>query len=113
MQLPRSSALALLFLLAMSSHGAEVNAPNVRVAYDGIAESDAQAIADTLSAARKVYVEHFGFDMPESILCTVECGADKPSRLFTDGNDRVFLSMPSPGARLASPAAGSLRFRMR
>ena len=39
----------------------------------------------TRSAARDVYEQHFGFDMPELIRCTVECGPDKGSRLYTDG----------------------------
>ena len=52
-----------------------------------------------------MYEKHFGFDMPDDIRCTVECGPDKGSRLYTDGEDRVFLSMPSadkllrPGSR--------------
>jgi hypothetical protein len=101
--MPRLPVVLLLILLAATARGAEVNAPNVRVTYDGIDESQAQAIADTLSAARKVYVEHFGFEMPGRIICTVDCGADKTSRLFTDGNDRVFLSMPSAD-KLARPS---------
>ncbi|HZN69257.1 MAG TPA: hypothetical protein VFB66_28540 [Tepidisphaeraceae bacterium] len=77
-------------------------APHVTVNYDGIPDGHARAIAETLSAARHVYAEAFGFDMPEMITCTVECGAGKGSRLYTDGNDRVFLSLPSAD-RLARP----------
>src|SRR5439155_9675515 len=73
----------------------------------GISEPQAQAIADTLAEARKAYVELFGFDMPARIECTVECGADKPTRLFTDGEDRVFLSMPSPDKLLRPSKSGT------
>jgi hypothetical protein len=88
--------LGVLLGAAVSAGGAEVAAPHVTVTYEGVSEPQAKAIADTLSAARDVYVKHFGFDMPDKIRCEVVCGAGKPSRLYTDGEDRVFLSMPSP-----------------
>jgi hypothetical protein len=98
---------AVLAILAAPVGAADVRAPGVRVEYDGITEPQAQAIADTLSEARKVYVELFGFAMPARIDCTVECGADKPTRLFTDGEDRVFLSMPSPDKLLRPAKSGT------
>ena len=90
-------------LLAAAARGAVVEVPHVRVTYEGITEQQAKAIADTLSAARKVYAEGFGFDMPARVHCTVDCGEGKGSRLFTDGEDAVFLSLPSAD-KLARPA---------
>ena len=97
----------MLLLASTGASGAVVTAPNVRVEYQGVTEQQATAIAHTLSAARKVYVDHFGFDMPDRIFCTVECGPDKASRLFTDGEDRVFLSMPSPEKLLRPTRSGT------
>src|SRR5215208_1901938 len=98
--------LAVAFLSPALVEAAEVSAPHVKVAYDGISEPQAKAIAQTLSAARDVYEEHFGFGMPELIRCTVECGPDKGSRLYTDGEDCVFLSMPSADKLLRPGKSG-------
>jgi hypothetical protein len=106
MPVARALAIALL-LVATRASGAVVTAPNVRVEYEGITEGQATAIAQTLSAARNVYVEKFGFDMPDRIHCSVECGDGKASRLFTDGEDRVFLSMPSPDKLLRPANSGT------
>jgi hypothetical protein len=97
------SALATVLLLStIPVSAATVEAPNVKVNYDGIDAKQAESIAKTLSAARSVYVTRFGFDMPQTISCTVECGPGKAARLYTDGNDRVFLSLPSKD-KLAKP----------
>lgn len=98
----------LLFFTAITpTRAAEGSAADVRVEYEGIDAQQAQSIADTLSAARKVYVEHFGFAMPERIHCIVECGDGKSARLFTDGEDRVFLSLPSPDKLLRPGKSGT------
>jgi len=85
-----------------SARADEVRADHVRVEYDGIDETHAKSIAKTISAARRAYVEALKFPMPETILVKVDCGPKQPSRLFTDGKDRVFLSLPS-SERLAPP----------
>jgi len=74
---------------------ATVGAPNAEVKYDGIDQKQANAIAQTISAARKVYVEDFGFDMPETILASVSAKAEQPTRLFNDGVNRLNLSIPN------------------
>jgi hypothetical protein len=107
MRRTRGSIPLLLLLICTGASGAVVTAPNVRVEYEGISADQANAIAQTLSAARKVYAEQFGFDMPDRILCSVECGAGKESRLYTDGEDRVFLSMPSPDKLLRPAKSGT------
>src|SRR5687767_11932588 len=99
----RVVAFLITCLVTAAARGAVVEAPHVRVTYEGITEQQAKAIADTLSAAWKVYAEGFGFDMPARVHCTVECGEGKGSRLFTDGEDAVFLSLPSAD-KLARPA---------
>jgi hypothetical protein len=78
-------------------------APHVRVTYEGISEKQAQAIADVVSAARESYTGEFGADMPETLLCTVRCGAANEMRLFNDGKDSISLSMPT-AQKLAPPA---------
>ena len=77
--------------------------PHVELKYDGIDEPHARAIVETIAAARDVYINHFGFEMPQTIRASVTCAAGQPSRLFTDGNDRLFLSMPDKRA-LAPPS---------
>ena len=105
-------AVRLVFLVALLAlpglaEGAgpdAAEAPHVRVTYDGIDARQAAAVAGTLSAARDVYARRFGFDMPQTITCTVTVGPGQPARLYTDGNDRVFLSLPSKD-KLAKPQA--------
>jgi hypothetical protein len=69
----RATAIVLLSaLLTMSppAAGAEAAAPHVTVTvtvtHDGITAPQAKAIAEALSAARQVYVDHLGFAMPET-----------------------------------------------
>ena len=101
------SLLLPLLLLTAGATAAEVSAPHVKVTYEGIGEQQAKAIVETLSAAHRVYADHFGFDMPETVRCTVQCGPGKPSRLFTDGHDRVVLSMPSAEKLLRPGKSGT------
>jgi hypothetical protein len=106
----RTLPALLLTLAALSPApvlGAEVTAPHVRVTYEGITDKQAEAVAQTLSAAREAYEKHFGFDMPDEIRCSVECGPGKASRLYTDGEDRVFLSMPSADKLLRPAKSGT------
>src|SRR5262245_33742343 len=85
----RITALLMFVALPLRVHAAVVSAPNVEVNYSGIDQDQAQAIANTLSAARGVYADDFGLDMPSKITCEVTCGAGNPTRLYTDGSDRV------------------------
>jgi hypothetical protein len=74
-----------------------------KVTYDGITAEQATALANTVAAARQVYAGELGFDMPATVALTVTCGPGQPTRLFNDGKDQVFLSIPSPDS-LAPPA---------
>ncbi|MCG3130862.1 MAG: hypothetical protein FLDDKLPJ_01635 [Phycisphaerae bacterium] len=82
----------LVFAPAQSSSTAV--APHVRVEYRGLSSSQAQAIADTLSAAWTVYRDEFGFDMPGTVHVDAAIDRQASSRLYTDGNDRVYLTLP-------------------
>ncbi len=96
-------ALATVLILT-SPVGAEVaTVPHAKVSYEGIEARQANALAETIAAARKVYIDDFGFDMPDTVVCSVTCGPDEATRLYTDGEDRLFLSLPSKD-KLAKPA---------
>ena len=99
--------LTAVFLAPAVSVAEVTNAPNVTVNHTNLDAAAATAIAKTLSAARVVYVEQFGLDMPEKILATVAIGPKEPTRLYTDGNDRVYLSL-SDAAKLAKPQSSSV-----
>ncbi len=66
---------------------------NVVVTYDDIEQQYVQAIARVAAAARKVAVEQFGFDMPETIKMNATQDAKQPVRLFNDGQDRLYLNV--------------------
>ena len=55
----------------------------------------AKAIAETIAAARTVYLDDFACDMPDTIHGELTMKAEAPTRLFTDGKDHLFLSVPS------------------
>jgi len=100
------SVVSVLVLTAMAS-AAAITAPNVQLGYEGIDDKYADAIAQTLSAALKVYTDDFGFDMPKTVVASVTCAEGTPTRLFTDGKDHVTLTIPSQD-RLAKPAASGV-----
>lgn len=98
-----SLAAFLCLLLTIAVLGDEATAPHAEVTYTGIDTKQATALAETLSAAWKVYTEEFGFDLPPIVRCEVTCAPDQPTRLYTDGQDHLFLSLPSK-EKLARPA---------
>lgn len=69
-------------------------APHVRVEYRELSPAQAQAIADTLSTAWTVYRDEFGFDMPDVVHVDAAIDRQASSRLFTYGNDHVYLTLP-------------------
>ncbi len=68
---------------------------HVVVSHTGIGEEYARAIGRTIAAARAVASERYGFDMPETIVATVTVDPKGRTRLFTDGKDRIFLTVRS------------------
>lgn len=65
------------------------------VRYTGIGEDYAKAIGLTAETARDVAARDFGFDMPKSIV--VEVGLGERTRLFTDGQGSLHLTLKSEG----------------
>src|SRR5262245_12062323 len=87
-------ALALGIVVATAGlRAAEYRTDHVIVAYEGIGEPYAQAIAKTVEAARKVCVEQYGFIMPERITVQVTADPKQRVRLFNDGVDHFSLSV--------------------
>ena len=84
-----------------------VTAPHVEVKYSGVPKTHAAAVANVLSAAREAHAKEFGFALPETIRASVECGPGSASRLFTDGEDRVFLSLPSADRMMRPSKSGT------
>jgi hypothetical protein len=68
----------------------------VVVSYRGIDEKSGAAIARVVSAARSSAIEKYGFDLPETIRVDVQLDGRGHTRLFNDGNDRLFLTVKSP-----------------
>jgi hypothetical protein len=60
------------------------------------------ALAETLNAARAVYLE-WGFNMPDVVNLSITCKEGAQTNLFTDGVDHLFLTIPSQDV-LAPPA---------
>jgi len=77
--------------------------PRAKITYEGISPAYATALAETAAAARQIYAADLKFDMPETVLLEVKCGPDQTTKLYTDGQDRLFLSLPSQD-KLAKPA---------
>lgn len=65
----------------------------VLVRYEGIEPDQAESIAQVVGAARAAAETRYGFDLPETIIVEVRTDARNRPRLFTDGNDRLFLSV--------------------
>ena len=100
-------ACALVVSLSVAVRAAEqqlYRSDHVAVSYTGVDESQAQAIATVVEAARKAAIADFGFDMPDSIAVSVDCRPGNPVRLFNDGQDRFNLGLRSK-ADLAPPGS--------
>lgn len=97
--------LVPLFLIATAAIAApeKTSVEGVQLTYDGITAEQATAIANTVAAARVVYADELGFDMPTTITVTVNCGPGHSTRLFNDGKDHVTLSIAAADS-LAQPS---------
>ena len=88
-----------LFVLASVGQGAEgprtYRSDHAVVFYTGIGEKYAKAIAEVAEAARAEVAAQHGLDMPETITVTVTADPSGRPRLFTDGQDRMFLTVRS------------------
>jgi hypothetical protein len=79
-----------------------VTAPHARVEYKGVEKAYATALAETLSAAWDAYAGDFGFELPETVQFEATCEPRAATRLYTNGNDRLFLTIPDQ-AKLERP----------
>ncbi len=66
---------------------------HVKVSYEGIDESQAAAIGGVVEAARDAAIERYGVDLPDTITVSVTCNGRQRVRLFTDGHDRITLTL--------------------
>ena len=80
---------------------------HVLVHYSGVDADQVKAIGNILTATRRIAVDRFGFDMPETITVTIDCGPGNKVRLFTDGQDRLNLSLKS-SEQLRPPAQSGI-----
>ncbi len=76
---------------------------HVQVTSTGLSDAYAKAIARAVETARAVAIEQFGFDMPETIQVSVVVSPGSGTRLFTDGDDHINLTVPSE-EKLLRPA---------
>ena len=97
------SAFAALVIPTVAVAAPTVTVPHVRIECDGITPEQADALANTIAAAHKAYLDDFRFDMPETVFASVKCGPEHRARLYTDGKDSLFLTLPSQ-AKLAPPS---------
>jgi len=100
-----ASVVSSLILPTAQAAEERVQREHVVVSYEGISRQYAEAIARTVSAARAIAAEQFGFDMPETITVTVAKDAAQ-RRLFNDGWDRVSLTVTSEKDLLQPSASG-------
>jgi hypothetical protein len=94
--------VSLAFLAAFRSEGGTLSTVHVKTEYSGIDDRWARAMADTLEAARTIYVRDFGFDMPDIVRLDIQCDPKLKTQLYTDGKDGVFLRVSAPD-KLARP----------
>jgi hypothetical protein len=88
--------LVLAFIiLATIASGEELTIPHIKVEYSGIEATQARALAETLAAAREVYVSDFGFDMPDTVRLNVTVDPQVSTQLFNDAVDMLFLKLKS------------------
>ena len=93
----RAALLAVILAassLALADDGI-TRTDNAKVTYSGIDKVYAKAIARTVTAARAVAAEQFGFDMPETVFVSVRCERSAAVRLYNGGSDSMFLTLRS------------------
>lgn len=102
----KAKLVSALIVLAAIASGEELAIPHIKVEYSGIEVSQAKALAETLAAAREVYVSDFGFNMPETVRLNVTVDPQVSTQLFTDGIDSVFLKLKTKDD-LRKPSTGA------
>lgn len=103
----RICSFGLFLIFAAPVLADSVTAPSVTLEYKGIEKSHAQAIADVLSAARKVYLDDLALPMPPRLTAAVTCAPGQRRNLYTDGADHVTLNIASPDNLRRPSASGA------
>jgi len=96
----RRTAWLMLVLVLPAAAGAEDTPKTYRsdhavVSYTGIGENWAKAVAGVVEAGRSAAIEQFGLDMPDTVSVSVTADRRQSPRLFTDGQDRIYLTLRS------------------
>ena len=86
-------AILLLLVFPESVRSATITVGSVRLEYEGIDQPDAESLGRTVSAARDVLVDQFGFDLPKRTFLHVRCGPDEIVQLRTDGLNQIWVSL--------------------
>lgn len=103
----KSSIFFLLSICTLAFGGMQTyKVDHCVVTYENISLEYVKAICQTALTARKVAIERFGFDMPETIYINITCGEQEKTRLFTDGTDRMYLSVRSEKDLLKPGSSG-------
>lgn len=98
------SSFELYWMASGAEAGKTFQADHVTVTYEGISDAYGRAVGQTVAAARRVAAEQFGFDLPQTVFVSVKAGENERSKLYNDGQDHIFLTVPSE-ASLRRPAA--------
>ena len=84
----------------ISSTGAVVEyTTNIKPGY-------AKALLAVADAARKIYADTYGFNMPKKALMSIEKNAEGQTQLWTDGDSQMFLTITSNANLLPPPESG-------
>ncbi len=89
-------SLAALLTFPLLAHAEQLHrADHAVVRYTGIEPDQAKAVAGVVETSRQLAVDRYSFGMPETITVTIDVAPRNKVRLFTDGNDRLNLSLRS------------------
>jgi RNA polymerase sigma-70 factor (ECF subfamily) len=90
-----TSIAILAAALSADPQPGSIKLDGATVSFSGIEADQANAIGRVVAAAREVAKDKFRFDMPQAIQITVRVERDGHTRLFNDGQDRLFLTLKS------------------
>jgi hypothetical protein len=83
-------------LPSVQKDGQALKTDHVWTTYIGVEERWARALTEALETARSIYMEDFGFDMPDTVRLEIRVFGDFATQLYTNGVDGVFLNLHSP-----------------
>jgi hypothetical protein len=89
----RKTFLAAAAFVTLTSLSHAQDTPHVELSGKGVPAEYQQAIAKTIEAARRICIDRYGFDMPETIHVALNSEPKGSVRLFNDGADRFSLTV--------------------